>query len=369
MFGSDVLEVAAGLVMVFLLMSLVLTALQEAIEGVLKSRARDLEHAISELLQNDRALLGRFYEHPLVSALYRGTWGSREARGPGIRGLGKPGTALPSYIPREIFSATMIDLFRDPQTSQQIQKTYRALDRIAGGDVERLRAEIEGWYDSAMDRATGWFKRRTQVWLFALGLTAALVLNVNTLVLARTLVVDKQARAYAAAAAEKMSLSGVPDVKSADEMQAMLQRTVGLPIGWSDSSLRKLGEGLPRPAVRGGEAALKATIQGGVEVAALILGYLATGLAMTLGAPFWFDVLGRIMVIRSTIKPSDVRARPMPDTAMTAGDGLRPGGGIAPEGSDLDGELDGCVADHQIDPSEVTDDADLPAARGGVATQ
>ena len=37
----------------------------------------------------------------------------------------------------------------------------------------------------------------------------------------------------------------------------------------------------------------------------MVLGWLVTALAVMLGAPFWFDVLNRIMVIRSTVKPHE----------------------------------------------------------------
>ena len=37
----------------------------------------------------------------------------------------------------------------------------------------------------------------------------------------------------------------------------------------------------------------------------LLVGYVATAAALTLGAPFWFDVLNKIMVIRSTVKPRE----------------------------------------------------------------
>jgi hypothetical protein len=36
-----------------------------------------------------------------------------------------------------------------------------------------------------------------------------------------------------------------------------------------------------------------------------ILGWLITGAAISLGAPFWFDLLNRMMVVRSTVKPHE----------------------------------------------------------------
>ncbi len=52
MFGSDVLDVAIGVTLLFLFVSLICSAIQEAIEAVLKWRAMDLERGIRELLQD-----------------------------------------------------------------------------------------------------------------------------------------------------------------------------------------------------------------------------------------------------------------------------------------------------------------------------
>jgi hypothetical protein len=35
------------------------------------------------------------------------------------------------------------------------------------------------------------------------------------------------------------------------------------------------------------------------------LGWLLTALAISLGAPFWFDVLNKFIVVRSTVKPKE----------------------------------------------------------------
>ena len=105
MFGSSVLEVGIGLILVFLLISLILTAVREAIESLYKTRARDLEQAIAQLLddQDGTGLRGHLYNHPLVYALFPGgvtptvftDTGAVESRGR---------RNLPAYIPRETFA-------------------------------------------------------------------------------------------------------------------------------------------------------------------------------------------------------------------------------------------------------------------------
>ena len=96
MFGSTILDTAIGLAFVFLLLSLIATALREALEVWLKSRAAHLERGIRALLHDPEGtgLARAFYGHPLVRSLYG-------ASAPGDR---------PSYIPARNFALTLVDL-------------------------------------------------------------------------------------------------------------------------------------------------------------------------------------------------------------------------------------------------------------------
>jgi hypothetical protein len=78
MLGSDVLDVGIGMSLLFLMMSLIATAVREAIEGVIKSRSKQLENGLREMLDdstkgNYAGLVGQIYKHPLISSLYRNT--------------------------------------------------------------------------------------------------------------------------------------------------------------------------------------------------------------------------------------------------------------------------------------------------------
>ncbi len=37
----------------------------------------------------------------------------------------------------------------------------------------------------------------------------------------------------------------------------------------------------------------------------MIAGWAITAFAVSLGAPFWFDILNKFMVVRSTVKPAE----------------------------------------------------------------
>src|SRR5437667_3214123 len=96
MFGLDMLDVAIGIAFVYLLVSLLCSAIVEGAEAVLKRRAKDLEMGIKELLR-DPELVARLYNHPLLNGLFKGSYS------PGMRNL-------PSYIPSRSFALALMDL-------------------------------------------------------------------------------------------------------------------------------------------------------------------------------------------------------------------------------------------------------------------
>ena len=317
MFGSNILEVAIGLILVFLLFSLIASAVQEAIESLLKARGVHLERGIRELLGDGKGtgLARTFYEHPMICSLYRGAYepAPEEKRR-------KRGGNLPNYIPARNFAIALIDIAtRGPDVGvYAVQQTAPVLteaglrssvERIpnlfvqramlsaidhARGDLALVQKNLEAWFDSAMDRVSGSYKRHAQRWLFAIGLGMTLVLNVNTLTIADYLAKDDVARADIIARAQQVLddpayrglvsdsvVSRVAGRAVYDDLQSL-----GLPIGWDRR--------LPAP----GNAGITYWVR---EFSGLLL----TALAITLGAPFWFDILNKVMVIRSTVKPRE----------------------------------------------------------------
>src|SRR5260221_1749601 len=110
--GLDMLDVAIGVIFMYLLASLVCSAAVECLEALLRFRGSDLEHGIRELLQDDPALLKKIYDHPLVNSLYPGVYG--EVR-PDAESLMKRvlswKRSLPSYIPARNFALAILETF------------------------------------------------------------------------------------------------------------------------------------------------------------------------------------------------------------------------------------------------------------------
>lgn len=110
MFGSPVLEVAIGVIFVYILVSLVCTAVREIVDGLLKTRAAYLERGIRELLRDvDGTGIARsFYHHPLIDSLYSGAY-RRGDTGARIR-IFASGRGMPSYIPAKNFALVLLDI-------------------------------------------------------------------------------------------------------------------------------------------------------------------------------------------------------------------------------------------------------------------
>src|SRR6266446_9206904 len=109
MFNSQILDVAIGLIFVYLLLSLICSAANEIIEIALKKRAIDLERGIRELLvpgsdSGNPDIVRDLYNHPLINGLFAGRYeNSRIASR--VRWVAR--TALPSYIPARNFSLSL----------------------------------------------------------------------------------------------------------------------------------------------------------------------------------------------------------------------------------------------------------------------
>jgi hypothetical protein len=317
---SDALEVAIGLSFILLLVSLLMTATVETIESVLRTRGSHLLEGITELLGDPaqagsgQAAAHALYTHPLLQGLFKGSIANAAQD-----------RRLPSYVPSRNFALALIDqvlagrlnpaaagagtsipapahaslgdrlrLAAERIDNPQLRRALLQSVEVAGDDLERVTKHLVDWYDTAMDRVSGRFKRRSQHWLLWLGLATALLLNINTLTIAdslsknatlrRAVVVQAEVQARAASAPTTATLN------PADEI-----RKLGLPIGWSQSAV----DDLLRPMQ------CCARTQRALAMLQIGLGYLLTALAITLGAPFWFDALNRLMVIRATVKPRE----------------------------------------------------------------
>jgi hypothetical protein len=120
----------------------------------------------------------------------------------------------------------------DPSMAGLVQ-SLRPLLEDAAGDVDRFRENVEIWFNDGMDRVGGWYKRHTTLWQAGIGFVLAVVLNVDALLITRTLWRDptlrqtlvSQAQAYANEphpSLERPSLEFSPQTRSSAPMTVRL---------------------------------------------------------------------------------------------------------------------------------------------------
>jgi hypothetical protein len=312
MFGSRALDVVFGLVFVYLVLSLLCSALNETLASVLAWRAKVLREGIANLLGSTEAA-AELYQHPLIKSITRNrgkvrTWvGGRHKR---LQRFAQG--RYPSYLPPESFVTALIDYARekgakaaDPSREasntslkdsldnlpdSQFKDVLLTLYRESDGKVDRFRVRIEGWYDDAMDRVSGWYRRRVQVVLWAIALLLVSVLNADTFQLSRTLWNDDAVRDAVVVQAEEVVQEAPEGEAEADAISEAAERVenvpqLAIPLGWS------VKEGDPQEVPRNV-----------TDWIFKLAGLFATAAALTFGAPFWFDLLRRVGGVRSTGK-------------------------------------------------------------------
>jgi hypothetical protein len=354
--SSPVIDFCIGMFFFFFVMTMVCTMINEYfMDKVGKLRQKNLLEGISGLFYDAQKVLD-LYKHPLITALYRdeeakiaekkladkkpdgkpyspGNDTLDDCVGPLKTILGK----LPSYIPSRTFAAALLDILpkqekqgEQDKISQPVDTLRQAVidcgnDRIkgallplidaAGNDVEKARRNIEKWFDDTMDRVGGWFKRNAKQWLLGVGFVVCVVLNADTIMVGKILWQDPERLAVVVTAAQKQvdQRKGAPDEKNLDLdnlREEINKKTSQFPIGWVGWKKAEAGKKDPRQAPveincntdsvlpdinwRGG----RNDGWGWDKIVLKLLGLIFTALAISLGAPFWTDLLNSFVNLR-----------------------------------------------------------------------
>jgi hypothetical protein len=278
LFNSTTLDVMVGLIFVYILLAIMCSSINEWLAGMFHLRSGTLTKAVQQLLDgqsqpggaaNDPTatwLVQQFKNHPLIS------------------GMNLPNGDLPSYIPSRTFATAVMDLvtpgvqgpitFADLQhglgnlPDGDVKRALLALTQNAQDDLEKTQKNIETWFDDAMSQASGWYKKQAARITIAVAILLTVGTNADTIQITRNLWTNPTVRAQLVEQSKQMGPT-LPD----QPKQADLDKLGGVLPSWKD-----LPEG------------------GWLE---RILGWILTIAAVSLGAPFWFDILGKIANLRN----------------------------------------------------------------------
>jgi hypothetical protein len=275
MLGSTVLEVAIGLTFCFGTVALIVTTIQEALASIFRLRANTLLAGVKNMLgdPNFTQLAQAVYAHPLVNP--HGAASVADERDLSTK---------PSYIEPVHFAIALIDSIQqhgpatyealgqaieqiaDPQVKRAMQALYKR-----AADVQQFQQLVASWFDNAMERMSGAYKRQQLLISFLLSLLVCILFNVDAIHLFRTLWQQPALAAH---------INGAPGMLDKGTVDAFM----ALPIGWTSF-----------PPVLNSAFLLQ------------VAGWLVTASTTLFGAPFWFDILQRAVQMRATGSKPDER--------------------------------------------------------------
>ena len=299
--GSAVLEVAIGLAFLYLLLAVFCTTANEWIAGILGTRSKMLEQAMQQLLANQAGVApvaqaaaagggaapapaqsaanfaAQFYEHPIIAGMMRQAGGDLKHF---------------SYLPSRSFATVVMDLVTPNSPGRitmaeletgirnmpdgSVKQALLAAIQNAGDDLQLAQKNIEAWFDDTMARVSGWYKRFTQKWTVVFALLFVIAINADTIHMARVLWMNPTLRAQVV---EQSKTRTAADTRVSSAEEKELASFVGWQAGVKDDDA---GAWFQR-----------------------VIGWLLSAVAVSLGAPFWFDTLNRVMNLRNAGKAPD----------------------------------------------------------------
>jgi hypothetical protein len=347
-----ILELVISLTFIYLLYSLLGTIVQEFVAQLLGLRARMLLKAISRMLDKVKTkdsfkdwILSPFTETEKFFKPFSGKPTARKFfNQPSIKFLGENSLfSRPSYISADNFSTTLIRMLRGPGfdgTKPPMMLIKSALDSNtlhldhetlgylkclyveSSDDIGRFKSNIEQWFNETMERSTGWYKRQTRFILFIIGFVLAVIFNIDTIEITSRLSKDDGLRNQIVRMAEGFNDS--VKVSKSDFYQNLAVHlthdstvndtgTVALKYEMikvlarnNDSVMNLMGLGWKEKCGPPKKCLFKC-METSCHYALpqkspwqAFLGWLITALAISLGSSFWYDLLNKLLKLRST---------------------------------------------------------------------
>jgi len=299
------LEIVIGIVFVLLLLSLLATTVMELISGLLSLRGRNLQRALKHILgqSGNLVIFEQFRENALFKQL-------------STRWLGKH--YPPSYMASSSFWTVLFSILREDKIIQSIEELRRAIENLPDDTLkeallqlldeveyeyesaekrfEAFKRKVQEWYDNVMDRASGWYKRSTQAILLIIGLIIAVSFDADVFELYTELSANPELAAQIADQAEDFILANQTVLQQQDTTQ---QFDTELMLNRLDTLIDQNITPLQGPLGLGwdsNELANKDFNDWLLKIA----GWIVMALSITLGAPFWFDLLKMLVNVRSS---------------------------------------------------------------------
>ncbi len=333
-----ILEVAIGLVFAWLVLSVATMEIQNWITQRLETRAQFLEQSILEMFKNERSLVEQFYNHPAIVELCKRDKKGRlkkpasipaavfaEAALEVLLNAGKTGEEVPVNAMSFDLMASSVEETKaiNPDLARLMDRLFPPTSRMAApgmsygledyaNKMQEYHANIQKWFDNIMSQVSAWYKQNALTWAFVIGLVLSIVFNIDTINITQKLWREPTIRQALVAQAANFELQeGTTNISQVPGYFDSL----AIPVGWTTIPAKDVSACKQRITPEGqfsfwsgGECRVLVNVPVVTDMGGWLLkllGFVISAFAARQGAPFWYDLLKKLLDIRSAIKPKE----------------------------------------------------------------
>ncbi len=318
------LDIAIGLTLIYTFLSLLASELTEFLATLLRWRSAQLQRGIMTLLgeavpgnphteEFKNSITGKLYSSSLIASItQRSRWHRRFVG--------------PSYIPSPVFADALIEVLKMleaehpsdllKETDRPVSELAQLLTRIEASNqispclkdnlrrlarsaetrakttelqMEQFKQEISLWYEFSMDRLSGVYRRKTKLMTILIGSILAVLINADSLFMLRRISENTATRSVIIENA--LQIQGCETDLSSTQCMAQLDTLLDgttIPIGWHPVNFHQQ---FPKYAP--------------TYLLRAVVGWLLTGIAISMGSRFWFQILEQFVEVRETGEKPD----------------------------------------------------------------
>lgn len=337
MFGSGILDLVIGLIFIYFIVSLICSAIREIFANTLNLRFHFMRKWAAQAL--NESLGAKLMNHRLVRV--KDTAKSAFSRW--ITTLTGFNLSKSSYIPKDIFSSALLDILKQevgengkPYNLQELRDKVLAasseipedLKRVfqqyaeEAVDIDGFKQKIENWFDHSMNGLKEVYRQWSQFWIFVIALFVTIGLNVDSIAISKYLYENPEERKAFADFASNIAQDSVYAKKVAKIRSAELNPDQDTTIRDGDTILLNIqlnleeieeykalieGKNLPLGWPDGIEEAFTGDSQ--KDLPKKLPGWIITIFAVSVGAPFWFDLLKKVANLRASVQNSSTTSK------------------------------------------------------------
>jgi hypothetical protein len=179
--------------------------------------------------------------------------------------------------------------------------------------ISEYHDNVKEWFDTVMSQASAWYKQNALNWAFAIGLLLALIFNLDTINITNQLWKEPTIRQALVAQADSFEL--VEGATNIAEVPGYFDSLV-MPVGWTTipSDDPSCSEFITADGEMtfwiGNECRILVNVPAVNDLTGWLvkaLGFLLSAFAARQGAPFWFDLLRKLISLRPVQSSSEAK--------------------------------------------------------------